>query len=170
MKNMSSIVSAHNKKVLRPSINTYGCNCRVKTSCPLNNKCQISRIVYRADVSNNADTETKFYYSLRDPTFKERYNNHKKSFRHERYRYDSELSKYLWELYEEGKEYKIEWSITRKINSSTRFNFCKLCLTEKYFILNALGDCRLLNKKSEFANKCRHENKLLLSNIKDSKD
>ena len=100
MKNMSSIISAHNKKVLRPSINTYGYNCRVKTSCPLNNKCQISRIVYRADVSNNVDAETKFYYGLTDTTFKERYNNHKKSFRHERYRYDSELSKYLWELYE----------------------------------------------------------------------
>ena len=94
MKNMSSIISAHNKKVLRPSINTYGCNCRVKTSCPLNNK---------------------FYYGLTDTTFKERYNNHKKSFRHERYRYDSELSKYLWELHEEGKEYKIEWSIIRKV-------------------------------------------------------
>ena len=170
MKNMSSIISAHNKKVLRPSINTYGCNCRVKTSRPLNNKCQISRIVHRADVSNNVDTETKFYYGLTDTTFKERYNNHKKYFRHERYRYDSELSKYLWELYEEGKEYKIERSIIRKINSSTRFNFCNLCLTEKYFILNALGDCRLLNKKSEFVSKCRHENKLLLSNIKDSKD
>ena len=80
-------------------------------------------MVYRADVSNNVDTETKFYYGLTDTTFKERYNNHKKSFRHERYRYDSELSKYLWELHEEGKEYKIEWSIIRKINSSTRFNF-----------------------------------------------
>ena len=170
MKNMSSIISAHNKNVLRPSINTYGCNCRVKANCPLNNKCQISRIVYRADVSNNVDTETKFYCGLTDTAFKERYNNHKKSFRHERYRYDSELCKYLWEFYEEGKEYKIEWSIIRKINSSTRFNFCKLCLTEKYFMLNALGDCRLLNKKSEFVNKCRHENKLLLSNIKDSKD
>ena len=77
----------------------------------------------------------------------EGYNNHKKSFRHERYRYHSELSKYIWELHEEGKEYKIEWSIIRKINSSTCFNFCKLCLTEKYFILNALGDCQLLNKK-----------------------
>ena len=74
---MSSIISAHNKKVLRPSINTYGCNCRVKTSCPLNNKCQISRIVYRADVSNNVGIETKFYYGLTDTTFKERYNNHK---------------------------------------------------------------------------------------------
>ena len=80
MKNMSSIISAHNKKVLRTSINTYSCNCRVKTSCPLNNKCQILRIVYSADVSNNVDTETKFYYGLTDTTFKERYNNHKKIF------------------------------------------------------------------------------------------
>ena len=69
MKNMSSLISAHNKKVLRPSINTYGCN-RVKMSCPLNNKCQMSRIVYRADVSNNVDTETKFYYGLTDTTLR----------------------------------------------------------------------------------------------------
>ena len=41
-------------------------------------------------------------------------------------------------------------------------DFCKLCLTEKYFILNNLGDNKLLNKKSEFVNKCRHQKKLLL--------
>ena len=37
----------------------------------------------------------------------------------------------------------------------------KLCLTEKYFILNDLGDNKLLNKKSEFVNKCRHLNKVV---------
>ena len=67
MKIMSLIISAHNKKVLRPSINTYGYNCRVKTSCPLNNKCHISRIVYRADVSNNIDNvASQIQHSRRD--------------------------------------------------------------------------------------------------------
>ena len=37
--------------------------------------------------------------------------------------------------------------------------------TEKYFILNDLGDNKLLNKKSEFVNNCRRQNKLLLSSV-----
>ena len=41
---------------------------------------------------------------------------------------------------------------------------------EKLYILNALGDERCLNKKSEFISKCCHQNKLLLKNIKDSMD
>ena len=41
---------------------------------------------------------------------------------------------------------------------------------EKLYILNGLGDERCLNKKSEFINKCRHQNKLLLKNVKDSMD
>ena len=38
------------------------------------------------------------------------------------------------------------------------------------FILNALGKDKCLNKKTEFINKCRHQNKLLLKNVKDSMD
>ena len=41
---------------------------------------------------------------------------------------------------------------------------------EKLYILNALGEERSLNKKSEFKSKCRHQNKLLLKNIKDIMD
>ena len=45
-------------------------------------------------------------------------------------------------------------------------NFCKLCLTEKVFLINALNNSRLLNKKSELINTCRHQNKLLLKCLK----
>ena len=45
-------------------------------------------------------------------------------------------------------------------------NFCKLCLTEKVFIMNALNDSQLLNKKSELINTCRHPNKLVLKGLK----
>ena len=41
-------------------------------------------------------------------------------------------------------------------------DFCKLCLTEKYFILNNLGDNKLLNKKSEFVNKSYHKKKTVI--------
>ena len=45
-------------------------------------------------------------------------------------------------------------------------NFCKLYLTEKVFIMNALNDSQLLNKKSELINTCRHQNKLGLKGLK----
>ena len=38
-----------------------------------------------------------------------------------------------------------------KVFSDTKINF-KLCLTEKVFILNALNDSQLFNKKSELIN------------------
>ena len=45
--------------------------------------------------------------------------------------------------------------------SATKINFRKSCLTEKVFIINALNDSQLLNKKSELINTGRHQNKLL---------
>ena len=106
----------------------------------MENQCLTPQIVYRADFSNNKDNETKFYYGLKETSFKETYGNHKRSFRHERYENDTETQ-------------------------NTKSDFCKLCLTEKYLILNDLGKNKLLNKKSEFVNKCCHQNKLFLSSV-----
>ena len=41
----------------------------------------------------------------------------------------------------------------------------KLCLTEKFWLLKHFNNKHLLNKKSEFTSKCRHENKLLLKSV-----
>ena len=43
---------------------------------------------------------------------------------------------------------------------------------EKFFIINSIRDNRVLNKRSEFINKCRHQNKYLIKNVnlKDSMD
>ena len=46
--------------------------------------------------------------------------------------------------------------VVGKVFSDTKINICKLCLTEKVFMINALNDSQLLNKKSELLNKCRH--------------
>ena len=100
---MAAIISSHNNQVLQPPIKTYGCNCRNKKSCPLDNKCKTPKIIYQADVSNNVDNETKFYYGLTETSFKERYGNHKKSFKYEKYKYETELSKYIWDLHEQNK-------------------------------------------------------------------
>ena len=53
-----------------------------------------------------------------------------------------------------------------KVFSDTKINFCKSCLTEKVFVINAINDSQLLNRKSELTNTCRHQNKLLLKCLK----
>ena len=47
-------------------------------------------------------------------------------------------------------------------NCRTRGGVCRLCLTENLWLLKYVNDVNLLNKKSEFISKCRHENKLLI--------
>ena len=64
MTNIAEIISSHSKQVLKPKIESYGCNCRDRDSCQMENQCLTPQIVYRADISNDKDNETKFYYSL----------------------------------------------------------------------------------------------------------
>ena len=78
----------------------------------------------------------------------------------------TELSKYIWSLKNQGRTPIVKWRIVKKVNSKVSPNYCKLCLTEKFFIIKSLDDCNLLNKRSEFARKCRNQNKLLLCNVK----
>ena len=137
MTNIAAIISSHNNKVLKSKIESYGCNCRDRDSCPMGNKCLTPQIVYPADVSNNKDNKTKSYYGQTETSFKKRYGNHKRSFIHEQHKNDTELSKYIWDLTSAQKVPTIKWSIVRKIHGNTKSDFCKLCLT---------------NKKSEFVN------------------
>ena len=78
---------------------------------------------------------------------------------------DHIVSRFVWE-YEQEKGSITVWSNVKKINRKARSNFCKLCLIKKYFILNALGDNKLLHKKFQFINKCCHQNKLLLRTLR----
>ena len=48
------------------------------------------------------------------------------------------------------------------VHETPKGGFCKLYLTEKFWILKHFNNKHLLNKKSEFISKCRHENKLLV--------
>ena len=53
MKSIGSIISAHNWNILNPIVQYYGCNCKVKSTCPLNDECFIPKIIYRPNVSND---------------------------------------------------------------------------------------------------------------------
>ena len=79
--------------------------------------------------------------------------NHKSLFKNGNNKKSTELLKYVWSLRENNKIASIKWKIILKVYSKATSSFCKLCLTEKLFILNALRDEKCLNKKTEFINK-----------------
>ena len=56
--------------------------------------------------------------------------------------------------------------ITHCFGESPTLNFCKLCLSEKFYIIKSLNGPNLLNKKSKLVNTCRHRTKLLLKSLK----
>ena len=102
-KENKSIISSHNKQIITPKDKQVGCNLRVKNSCPLDNKCLTSQLIYQAGVINNLDDEYKYYLGLAKTTFIERYGKHKSSFKNENSKRSTEFSKYVWSLRENDK-------------------------------------------------------------------
>ena len=95
MHNMSSIISADNRSILNPPKTSFGCNCRTRNMCPLQNKCLTPNIVYQADITNNVDDERRVYLGLSETPFKDIYRNHVRDFNNEIYYYKTEFSKYV---------------------------------------------------------------------------
>ena len=81
-------------------------------------------------------------------TFKERYANHKKSFKFHRYKNDTELSKYIWELKSNDRDYTLKWSILKRAGAYTH-----------PVQSVAISIHITLNKRSEIFAKCRHREK-----------
>ena len=70
--NMGSIISLLKKHILNSNSTDYGWNCNNRDESPLENKCLIPRIVYRADVAKNKTAGHKYYYGMSDTSFRER--------------------------------------------------------------------------------------------------
>ena len=161
MPNMKNIIDATNRK--KQSLQQEqpgGCNCRNKDDCPLENQCLKSNIVYQASVTT--EHETQKYVGATETAFKTRFANHKLSFKHERYKNQTELSKYIWELKEKDTKYTIKWKILREAQAYSNISKrCNLCLTEKWIIL-CKPDWATLNSRAEMINSCRHQNKFFL--------
>ena len=84
--NVSCIISGHNKKILNSATETTPaktCNCTKKNSCPLNGKCLDSQVIYKCHVRPNENENGLYYIGLTGNTFKDRYNGHNYTFRHE---------------------------------------------------------------------------------------
>ena len=87
------------------------------------------------------------------------------SFRNRTHENDTELSKYIWSLKDENKDFDIKWSILKKSSGySIISKSCNLCLLEKLVVCNFKEKDRLLNKRLDLVSKCRHEIKYMLIN------
>ena len=166
--NLQTIIKKHNRKILetskKPSTEN-NCNCRKKNDCPLKNNCFTSSVVYNANVTTESDTIGKNYIGLTEGTFKQRYTQHKLSFRNRNYSNSTELSKHIWTLKDSNTNFTINWSILATAPAySNKTKRCHLCLTEKLYLIRAKKPY-LLNKRSELISKCRHENKFYLANF-----
>ena len=64
MTTIDSIILAHNQKISNPIVQSYGCNCRVKSSYPLNGEGLTSKLICRANVSIDENSDKKFYFGL----------------------------------------------------------------------------------------------------------
>ena len=80
----------------------YGCNCRRKKSCPLQNPCLTPKNIYWADVKNETNSESKFHFGLTETPFKDRFGNHNRDFKYRTYSKSTEVSKYIWDLKARG--------------------------------------------------------------------
>ena len=108
------------------------------------------------------------YFGICKTEFKTRLGNQKNSFKNRQKEKDTEISKYIWNLKDKNiSNYSMKWSIVKETsgyNSVT--NSSKLCLSEKLVICNFGDKNHLINKRMDLVSKCRHENKLILSNYK----
>ena len=157
MPNMKSIIQAHNRKILNghqqstPNL----CNCRVTSNCPLDNKCNIKNVIYKASVESSGIT--KDYIGSTGGPFKLRYANHISSFKHQTKRNSTELSKYVWSLKDGRKNFSIKWTILHspKINDNNINRICTICNLERLAIATADKN-RTLNQRSQLTGKCVH--------------
>ena len=164
--NISSIISSHNKKVLSntPPV-TNACNCRKKELCSQNGKCREKQVIYQCHVKSPEDDQGVYYIGLTENTFKERWYQHKTSFKYEHKANSTELSKYVWGLQKRNITPTLSWEIIDRARPYTNGSkTCSLCLTEKFHIITSQK--KFLNKRSELVSTCRHGNKYLLKNYK----
>ena len=104
----------------------------------------------------NKNNQKADYVGMTTTSFKKRFSNHKKSFRHEDYKHETTLSTYIWDN-ELNPEPNIKWTILKKCHAySPGKKWCTVCNEEKYYILKRYSKVSNLNKKTDIGNKCSH--------------
>ena len=118
MGNMKFFIDKHSKRILTRNAkqknttnDTCTCNCGRPDECPAAGKYSNKSVVYQADVTTKNNGERKSYIGITTNKFKQIYRNHLKSFRNAKYSNFTEMSKHVWNLVKQNKDFSIKWSI-----------------------------------------------------------
>ena len=113
---MGKVISKHNSKVMKQSLQTeenlqpaqnlenlqsQNCNCRNKEGCPLMGQCQERGVIYQSTVLSEGE-RNQTYIGLTAGTFKKRFDGHTNTFRNEELN-GTTLSSYIWKLKMRGR-------------------------------------------------------------------
>ena len=167
MSNMQQVVSRHNTKLLKPQIANINkkpdCNCqKANLPCIAGGKCVPGNVVYRGNVTRLDTGHLDTYTGLSEPSFKDRWGNHKASFKDENRRSETCLSKHIWNLKDKSIPYTLKFT---QLIEAPGYNpitqQCRLCLNEQYYIMHH-PEGATINSRSEFFNTCMHKKKRLL--------
>ena len=168
MPSMEKLITAKNQSIFRKESRSSpstanACNCRQQNACPVRGKCLNKGIVYQAIVTREDSNDESSYVGLAEGKFKTRYANHNTSFRYEKYRNSTELSKHVWSLKDADVKFSIQWKILKKCKPySAITKRCNLCLYEKFVIIRH-PELSSLNCRNELVSSCRYRKKHLLS-------
>ena len=163
--NLAKKIKAHNSKIIKANSKTEeqkdGCNCRKKNECPVPGECLKQGVIYQAEVCRE-DNKVDTYVGLAATSFKERWRNHKSSFKTRNPKNSTTLSKYIWGLQDQKIGYEVKWKI---LGSAPPYNHvtdkCGLCTREKFFIIFQ-PEKATLNSRNEIAGFCLHKESQLL--------
>ena len=106
------------------------------------------------------------YIGMTTTSFKQRFANHKKSFKHQDYQNETALSSFIWDK-NLNPTPNIQWKILKKTSKyQPGQKACQICVSEKYFIIKGLLKPKNINKKTDIASQCVHRRDATLKYFK----
>ena len=102
------------------------------------------------------------YIGMTQGKFKDRYTQHKHSFKNKSKKFATTLSTYTWNKNLDP-EPNIKWEIIKKCRTYQPGNQnCDLCLSEKLNIIKNANNPYNINKRNDIATKCAHSKNFTL--------
>ena len=135
--NVEQTISSNNHRLMQlhrmkePTQESKLCNCRQKSSCPLDGKCLTKCVVYKATVTETTSSNQETYIGLTVNEYT-RFNLHKSSYKLEHKRTSTTPSDHVWKLKKKNINFNIKWEVVKRVKQFAPSNkVCGLCLQEK---------------------------------------
>ena len=91
------------------------CNCPQNNVCPMDKRYFAKNIVYEGKVVEHPVEESRDYIGLTSTEWKKRESVHNQGINHRCYSNRCELTKHIWNLKDDSKEYTLSWRILKEV-------------------------------------------------------